>query len=141
MIQYQILQTNITRTVCQTVRRIIEILGVEGLTQAGYKITVQSTHSAHQREETQLTLHYDLILNWEVTYDISPLFSKSFTHPLLINSNYNNHKALLRDSCHRTTQNQNKQVSGMKSKLLILNKEVHSTCDFNHINCDNYSPR
>ena len=132
MIQYQILQTNITRTVCRTVRRIIEILGVKGLTQAWYKITVQSTHSAHQREETQLTLHYDLILNWEVTYDISPLFSKSFTHPLLINSNNNNHKALLRDSCHRTTQ---------KSKLLILNKEVHSTCDFNHINCDNYSPR
>ena len=141
MIQYQILQTNITRTVCRTVRRIIEILGVKGLTQAWYKITVQSTHSAHQREETQLTLHYDLILNWEVTYDISPLFSKSFTHPLLINSNNNNHKALLRDSCHRTTQNQNKQVSGMKSKLLILNKEVHSTCDFNHTNCDNYSPR
>ena len=112
MIQYQILQTNITRTVCRTVRRIIEILGVKGLTQAWYKITVQSTHSAHQREETQLTLHYDLILNWEVTYDISPLFSKSFTHPLLINSNNNNHKALLRDYCHRETHNQNKQVSG-----------------------------
>ena len=33
MIQYQILKTNITRTVWQTVRRITdEILGVEGLT-------------------------------------------------------------------------------------------------------------
>ena len=33
MIQYQILQTNITRTVWQTVRRITdEILGVKGLT-------------------------------------------------------------------------------------------------------------
>ena len=32
LIQYQILQTNITRTVCQTVRRITnEILGVKGL--------------------------------------------------------------------------------------------------------------
>ena len=119
MIQYKILQTNITRTVCRTVRRIIEILGVKGLTQAWYKITVQSTHSAQQREETQLTLHYDLILNWEVTYDISPLFSKSFTHPFLINSNNNNHKALLRDCCHRKTHNQNKQAGGMKSKLLI----------------------
>ena len=114
---------------------------MKGLTQAGYKITVQSTHSAQQREETQLTLHYDLILNWEVTYDISPLFSKSFTHPFLINSNNNNHKALLRDCCHRKTHNQNKQAGGMKSKLLILNKEEHSTCDFNHTNCDNYSPR
>ena len=33
LIQYQILPTNITRTVCQTVRRITnEILGVKGLT-------------------------------------------------------------------------------------------------------------
>ena len=33
LIQYQILQTNITRTVWQTVRRITnEILGVKGLT-------------------------------------------------------------------------------------------------------------
>ena len=32
LIQYQILQTNITRTACQTVRRITnEILGVKGL--------------------------------------------------------------------------------------------------------------
>ena len=32
LIQYQILQTNITRTVCQTVRRITnEILGIKGL--------------------------------------------------------------------------------------------------------------
>ena len=32
MIQYQILKTNITRTIWQTVRRIInEILGVKGL--------------------------------------------------------------------------------------------------------------
>ena len=31
LIQYQILQTNIARTVWWTVRRIIEILGVKGL--------------------------------------------------------------------------------------------------------------
>ena len=37
MIQYQILQTNITRTVWQTVRRITDkILGVKGLALAGW---------------------------------------------------------------------------------------------------------
>ena len=37
MIQYQILQTNITRAVWQTVRRITdEILGVKGLALAGW---------------------------------------------------------------------------------------------------------
>ena len=37
MIQYQILQTNITRAVWQTVRRITdEILGVKGLAPAGW---------------------------------------------------------------------------------------------------------
>ena len=47
MIQYQILQTNITRTIWQTVRRITnEILGVKGLMQVHSKIKQAATRSA-----------------------------------------------------------------------------------------------
>ena len=43
MIQYQILQTNITRTIWQTVRRITnEILGVKGLRKDMMKTKIQN---------------------------------------------------------------------------------------------------
>ena len=47
LIQYQILQTNITRTIWQTVRRITnEILGVKGLMRVHSKIKQAATRSA-----------------------------------------------------------------------------------------------
>ena len=51
LIQYQILQTNITRTVRQTIRRIAdEILGVQGLNSLVLQMQAKECHLAIFRE-------------------------------------------------------------------------------------------
>ena len=53
MIQYQILHTNIARTVCQTIRRITnEVLGVKGLKDK-YQVLIPTTEIG----KTSLCIH------------------------------------------------------------------------------------
>ena len=65
MVQYQILRTNITRTIWQTVRRIInEILGVKGFTWSDFTLfwlRSTSKNSKHQKWQNTADMSQSLI--------------------------------------------------------------------------------
>ena len=67
MIQYQILQTNITRTVWETVRRITnEILGVKGL-----MVDFQDTQTASYVVKTKALVFFSVLRRVKIKLELS----------------------------------------------------------------------